>query len=81
MYALLVTIDHYYWEYDCKLHHARQVEKKTLKSHFWKQGKASSTGNTAAFQSKANTFLAASFVKLSPFNILFTASKKQSKSL
>ena len=33
MYALAMTIDYYYWEWDCECHHARQVEKKALESH------------------------------------------------
>jgi len=33
MYALAMTINHHYWEQDCKRHHIRQVEKEALKSH------------------------------------------------
>jgi len=32
-YALAVTINHHYWEYDHKHHHVRQVEKEALESH------------------------------------------------
>ena len=45
MYALAITIDHYYWDYNYD-HYARQVEKEALESHSQKQDKASSTGNT-----------------------------------
>ena len=33
MYALVMTIDHCYWEYDCKHYCARQAEKEVLESH------------------------------------------------
>jgi len=36
MYILAMTINHQYWEQDCKCHYARQVEKEALKSHFQK---------------------------------------------
>ena len=65
MYALAITINHYYWEWDCKYHYARQVEKEALKSHSWKQGKASTSGIAMALQNKANPSLAASFTKSS----------------
>ena len=55
MYTLAITIDHRYWEQDCKCHHARQVEKEILESHSWKQGKASISGSVTASQNKANT--------------------------
>ena len=48
MYALAMTIDHYYWEQDCEYHHVRQAEKEALESHFWKQGKASTSGSATA---------------------------------
>jgi len=54
MYALVMTIDHCYWEQDHKHHHARQVEKEALESHSWKQGKVSTSGSTTALQNKAN---------------------------
>jgi len=71
MYTLAMTIDHHYWEKDHKYHHARQVEKEALKSHSWKQGKASTSGSVTASQSKANPSPVASsaknpFSKLSP---------------
>ena len=61
-----MTIDHRYWERDHKCHHAKQAEKEALKSHSWKQGKASTSGSVMASQSKANTPLAASFAKNLP---------------
>ena len=60
-----MIIDHCYWECNCEYHCARQVEKKALESHFWKQEKASTTSNIMASQNKANTSLAASSTKLS----------------
>jgi len=48
MYTLAMTIDHCYWERDHKYHYARQVEKEALKSHFRKQGKASTSGSVMA---------------------------------
>jgi len=54
MYALVMTIDHCYWERDRKHHCARQAEKEALESHSWKQGKASTSGSVMASQSKAN---------------------------
>jgi len=63
MYTLVMTIDHHYWERDCKCHHARQVEKEALESHSQKQGKASTSGSIMASQSKANTPPAASSTK------------------
>ena len=81
IYALEMTIDHCYWKYNYKYHHARQTEKEALKSHFQKQSKASTAGNSTASQNKANTFLAASSAKLSPSKLLFPTPKKQSNSL
>ena len=63
MYALAMTIDYRYWERDCKYHYARQVEKEALESHFWKQGKASTSSSAMAFQNKTNTPLATLFAK------------------
>jgi len=63
MYALVMTIDHCYWERDCKCDHARQAEKEALKFHSWKQGKASTSGFATASQNKANSALAASSTK------------------
>jgi len=66
MDALAMTIDHHYWEQDCKYHHARQAEKEALKSHSRKQGKASTSGSVTVSQSKANPSLAASSAKNFP---------------
>ena len=82
MYALAITINHCYWKWDHKCHYARQAEKEALESHFWKQGKASTSGSAIAPQNKAYTSPAApsaknSSSKLSPS----TASKKQSNTL
>ena len=63
MYALAMTIDHHYWERDRKRHRARQAEKEALKSHSWKQGKASISSSAMDSQNKANTPLAAPFTK------------------
>jgi len=73
-----MIINHHYWEQDCKRHCTRQVEKEVLESHFWKQGKASTSSTVMASQNKANTSLAAlstknSSSKLSPSS----TSKKQ----
>ena len=62
-----MTINHCYWERDCECYHARQAEKEALKSHSWKQGKASTSGSVTASQSKANLSLAASSAK-NPFS-------------
>jgi len=59
MYALAMTIDHCYWERDRECHHIRQVEKEALKSHSWKQGKASTSSSATASQNKANPSLVA----------------------
>ena len=58
-----MTIDHHYWERDHERHRARQAEKEALKSHFRKQGKASTSGSVTASQNKANPSLAASSTK------------------
>ena len=63
MYALVMTIDHCYWEKDCERHRARQAEKEALESHSQKQGKASTSGSVTASQSKANPSLAVSSTK------------------
>jgi len=55
MYTLVMTIDHCYWKHDCKCHHARQAEKEALKSHSWKQEKASTSGPAMASQNKVNS--------------------------
>ena len=55
MYALAMTIDHCYWEKDCKYHYVRQVEKEALESHSQKQEKASTSGSATASQNKVNT--------------------------
>ena len=48
---------------DHKHHHAKQVEKEVLKSHPWKQGKASISSPTMASQNKTNTSPVASSTK------------------
>ena len=63
IYALAMTIDHCYWERDCKCHCARQVEKEALKSHSQKQGKASTSSSVMASQNKANSSPVALFAK------------------
>jgi len=63
MYALAMTIDHHYWKRDHERHCARQAKKEALKSHSWKQGKASTSSSGTASQSKANPSLAASSTK------------------
>jgi len=63
IYTLAMTIDHCYWERDCKCHRARQVEKEALESHSQKQGKASTSGSVTTSQSKVNHSLAASSIK------------------
>ena len=78
---MAITIDHHYWEYDCKHHCARQVEKEALESHFQKQGKASISGPTVASQNKANIFLMASFAKTSLKSSPSPAPKKQPNTL
>ena len=55
MYALTMTINHYYWKRDCECHCARQAEKETLESYSQKQEKASTSGSAMAFQNKTNT--------------------------
>ena len=79
MYALAMTINHCYWEWDCKCHHVRQVEKEALKSHSQKQRKASTSSSVTASQSKANLSLVASSAKNpSSKPSLSPAPKKQS---
>ena len=63
MYALAITINHCYWEWDHKHHHARQAEKEALESHSRKQGKASTSKSVTTFQNKANLSPVASFAK------------------
>jgi len=81
MYILTMTIDHHYWKHDHECYYARQVEKKTFESHFWKQGKASSAGNAMVSQNKASTSLVASSTKLFLSKLSFPAPKKQSNFL
>ena len=77
-----MTIDHHYWKRDREYHRARQVEKETLKSHFWKQGKASISGPAMASQNKTNSAPAISFTKnSSPKSSLSSALKKQPNTL
>ena len=75
MYALAMTIDHCYWERDCKCHRARQAEKEALKSHSQKQGKASTSSSVMASQNKASSSPVASSAKNS--SSPSTAPKKQ----
>jgi len=63
MYALVMTINHRYWERDCECYYTRQVEKEALESHSRKQGKASTSGSAMASQSKAKSSLVASSAK------------------
>jgi len=63
MYALVITIDHHYWERDRERHCARQAEKEALESHSQKQGKASTSSSGTASQSKANPSPAVSSTK------------------
>ena len=58
-----MTINHCYWERDCKCHRAKQAEKEALKSHSWKQGKASTSGSVTTSQNKVNPSLVASSAK------------------
>ena len=54
------------------------MEKKALKSHFWKQDKAFFTSNAIVSQNKTNTSPVASSTKLSPSKPSFPTLKKQS---
>ena len=82
MYTLAMTIDHCYWEWDCKCHCARQVEKEALESHSWKQGKASISGSATASQNKASSAPVASSIKNpSSKSSLSSAPKKQLNTL
>ena len=58
-----MTINHRYWERDCECHCTRQAEKEALESHFWKQGKASTSSSVMVSKSKANLSLVASSTK------------------
>jgi len=78
MYTLAMTINHCYWKRDRKYHHVRQAEKEALKSHSWKQEKASTSGSVTASQSKENPSLAASSAKNPSLkSSLSSAPKKQ----
>ena len=78
MYTLAIITDHCSWKQDCKCHRARQAEKKILKSHFQKQGKASTSGTVTAPQNKANLSLATLSAKNSSSkSSLFSTPKKQ----
>ena len=58
------------------------MEKEALKSHFWKQGKASTSSSAMASQNKANTPLVAPSAKNpSSKSSLFSAPKKQPNTL
>ena len=65
MYTLAMTINHCYWECNYECHYARQVKKKALESHFWKQEKAFISDPAMVSQNKANLSLVASSVKIS----------------
>ena len=58
-----MTINYCYWEQDYECHWARQAEKEALKSHSWKQEKASTSGPVMAFQNMANSSPVASSTK------------------
>jgi len=82
MYALVMTIDHHYWERDHEHHYARQAEKEALKFHSQKQGKASTSSSVTASQSKTNPSPAASSAKNLPSKSSpFPAPKKQPNTL
>ena len=82
MYTLAITINYHYQEHNCKHYCTRHVEKEALKSHSWKQGKASISSSATISQNKANPSLVALFAKnLSSKLSLFPALKKQSNSL
>jgi len=80
MYALVITIDHCYWECDCKCHHTRQAEKEAFESHSQKQEKASISSTATASQSKANTSPAVLSAKTSSKSFPSPAPKKQPNS-
>jgi len=75
MYALVMTINHRYWERDHERHRARQVEKEALESHSRKQGKASISSSGTASQNKVNPSPATSNPSSKPS--LSPAPKKQ----
>ena len=81
MYALAMTINHCYWECDCKCHCVRQVKKEALESHSQKQEKASTSCSAIASQNKVNLFLVASSVKTFLKSSLSSTFKKQSNTL
>ena len=82
MYALAMSINHHYWECDCKHYCTRQAEKETLESYFWKQEKAPTSGSAMVFQNKANLSPAASSAKNpSSKSSLSPTPKKQPNSL
>ena len=58
------------------------MEKEALKSYFWKQEKASTSGTIIALQNKANSFLVASSTKnsSSKSSLLFTFKKQPNTS-
>jgi len=78
MYALAMTINHYYWECDHEHHCARQVEKEALESYSQKQGKASTSSTAMVSQNKANPSSAVSSAKnLFSKSFLSSAPKNQ----
>ena len=52
-----MTINHCYWEYNCKCHCARQAEKEALESYSQKQEKASISDFAMASQIPKATVL------------------------
>ena len=72
-----MTINHCYWEQDHKCHHARQMEKEALESHFQKQGKAFISGSATASQNKANIPPAALSAKNSFFKSSLSPAPKK----
>ena len=77
MYALVMTINHCYWEQDCKCHYTRQAEKEALESHSWKQGKASTSGSAMASQNKANSAPVALSIKNPSFKSSLSSTPKK----
>ena len=77
-----MTINHCYWEQDCKCYCTRQAEKEALESYFQKQEKASISSTITAPQNKANLSPAALSTKNSSSkSSLSSAYKKQPNTL
>ena len=82
MYALTMTIDHYYWKWDHEHYCARQAEKEALESYFQKQGNTFTSSTAMASQNKANLSPVALFTKNSfSKSSLCSTLKKQSNTL